>query len=142
MNEQLFAVWWYFKTKETNIATWFYLNILPWLNLLHFHQLVSFFEDRNAAIVTFSFFKGSSSQPTEGLVAIYYVGTILQSRKSLEILSGHGLRLLVGSHLFSSFDRLLGRVTSAPDQKFFHHKDTLLSHYYNLGWESICMMKK
>ena len=87
-------------------------------------------------------YKAEASQPAEVLVAIYYVGTILQSRKSLEILSGHGLRLLVGSHLFSSFDRLLGRVTSAPDQKFFHHKDTLLSHYYNLGWESICMMKK
>ena len=85
-------------------------------------------------------YKAEASQPAEVLVAIYYVGTILQSRKSLEILSGHGLRLLVDSQLFSSFDNLSGRGTSAPD--LFHHTHTLLSHYYNLGWESICMMKK
>ena len=64
-----------FKTKEMNslnTALCFYINILPWLSLLHFHQLVSFVEDRNAAIIMFSFFKGSrpvDSQPTtESLV--------------------------------------------------------------------------
>ena len=58
--------------KRINTSLCFYLNILPWLSLLHFHQLVSFVEDRNAAIIMFSFFKGSrpvDSQPTtESLV--------------------------------------------------------------------------
>ena len=59
-----------FKTKEMNslnTALCFYINILPWLSLLHFHQLVSFVEDRNPAIM-FSFFKGRVSQPDESLV--------------------------------------------------------------------------
>ena len=58
--------------KHINIALSFYLNIFPWLILLRFHQLVSFAEDRNAAIIMFSFFKVSrlvNSQPTtESLV--------------------------------------------------------------------------
>ena len=54
-------------------------------------------------------------------VATAYVAIILQSRKSLEILSSHSLRLLVDSQLFSTFDCLVsGRGgTSAPDQKVF-----------------------
>ena len=73
MNEQLFAVWWSFKTKETNTALYLnILNILLWLRKLHFHQLVSFAEDINAAILMFSFFTRGRSQPTESLVAIYY----------------------------------------------------------------------
>ena len=134
-------LWWCFKTKETTqqrAST--YLNILPWLNLIHFHQLISFVEDRNAAIITFSLFK-RSSQPTESLVAIYHVGSRLQFYRveSLEILSGYRLTLLVDSQLFSSFDRLSGRGT-APDLKVFS-----LYRYSSiplLRWKSICMMKK
>ena len=72
MNEQLFAGGVSTLKKRINTALCFYLNILPWLSLVHFHQLVSFVEDRNAAIIMFSFFKGSrpvDSQPTtESLV--------------------------------------------------------------------------
>ena len=72
MNEQLFAGGVSRLKKRINTALCFYLNFLPWLSLLHFHQLVSFVEDRNAAIIMVSFFKGSrlvDSQPTtESLV--------------------------------------------------------------------------
>ena len=72
MNEQLFVADVSRLKKRINTALCFYLNILPWLSLLHFHQLVTFVEDRNAAIIMFSFFKGSrlvDSQPTtESLV--------------------------------------------------------------------------
>ena len=86
----------------------------------------SFVEDRNAAVITFSFFKGSSSQVSQpkvlcGYLATTYVAIIQQSRKSLEILSSHSWRLWVDSQLFSTFDCLFsGRGgTSAPDQKVF-----------------------
>ena len=72
MNEQLFAGGVSRLKKRINTALCFYLNILPWLSLLHFHQLVSFVEDRNAAIIMFSFVKESrlvDNQPTtESLV--------------------------------------------------------------------------
>ena len=72
MNEQLFAGGVSRLKKRINTALCFYLNFLPWLSLLHFHQLVSFVEDRNAAVIMVSFFKGSrlvDSQPTtESLV--------------------------------------------------------------------------
>ena len=67
MNEQLFAGGVSRLKKRINTALCFYLNFLPWLSLLHFHQLVSFVEDRNGSIIMFSFFKGSrlvDSQPT------------------------------------------------------------------------------
>ena len=48
--------------KQINTALCFYINILPWLNLLHFHRLVSFVEDRNAAIIIFHSSKGVVSQ--------------------------------------------------------------------------------
>ena len=76
----------------------------------------------------FSFFKGSrlvDSQPTtESLV---YLGLphgqlaiILQSRKSLEILRSHTLRLLVDSQLFSAFDHLFrqGHISTRPKDFF------------------------
>ena len=72
MNVQLFAGGVSKLKKRINTASASTLNILPWLSLVHFHQLVSFVEDRNAAIIMFSFFKGSrliNSQPTtESLV--------------------------------------------------------------------------
>ena len=67
MNEQLFADSVSKLKKRINTALCFCLNILPWLSLVHFNQLVSFVEDRNTAIIMFSFFKGSrlvNSQPT------------------------------------------------------------------------------
>ena len=67
MTGQLFAGGVSRLKRRISTALFFYLNILPWLRLLHFHQLVSFVEYRNAAIIIFSFFKGSS-QPTESLV--------------------------------------------------------------------------
>ena len=71
MNEQLFAGG-VSRVKRIKTALRFYLNMLPWLSLLHFHRLVSFVEDRNASIIMFSFFKGSrlvdSQPPTESLV--------------------------------------------------------------------------
>ena len=72
MNEQLFAGGVSRLKKRIKTAFCFYLNILRWLSLLHFHQLVSFVEDRNAAIIMFSFVKESrlvDNQPTtESLV--------------------------------------------------------------------------
>ena len=69
----------------------------------------SFVEDRNAAVITFSFFKGSSSQVSKlkvlcGYLATAYVAIIVQSRQSVEILSSHSLRLWVDSQLLSTFD--------------------------------------
>ena len=102
MNEQLFAGRVSRLKKRINTAFCFYLNILPWLSLLHFHQVVSFVEDRNAAIIMFSFFKGSrlvdSPPTTESLV---YLG--------LRWIPSYFLLLIISS----------GRGTSAPDQKVF-----------------------
>ena len=102
MNEQLFAGGVSRLKKRINTAFCFYLNILPWLTLLHFHQVVSFVEDRNAAIIMFSFFKGSrlvdSPPTTESLV---YLG--------LRWIPSYFLLLIISS----------GRGTSAPDQKVF-----------------------
>ena len=76
----------------------------------------------------FSFFKGSrmvDSQPTtETLVYLglphSYLAIILQSRKFLEILSSHTLRLLVDSQLLSAFDHLFrqGNISTRPKSFF------------------------
>ena len=76
----------------------------------------------------FSFFKGSrlvDSQPTtESLVYLglprSYLAIILQSRKSLEILSSLTLRLLVDCQLFSAFDHLFsqGNINTRPKSFF------------------------
>ena len=130
MNEQLFTGGVSRLKKWINTSLCFYLNILHWLSLLHFHQLVSFVEDRNTAVIIF--FKGGSSQVSQlkvlcGYLATAYVAIILQSRKSLEILSSHSLRLLVDSELFcfyfwlSSF-RQRRNIVSRP--KIFFDRPT------------------
>ena len=113
------------KTKETNKYN---ILLLPWLSLLHFHQLVSFLENRNAAIIMFSFFKGSS-EPAESRVYLprSYNFTKQKVSESLEILSSHSLRLLVGFRLFSTFDCLFrqGNISTRPKSFFY----TLSCHF-------------
>ena len=58
---------------------------------------------------------------------------------SLEILSDHSLRLLVDSQ----FDPLSDRGASAPDLKVLSpYRDTLPSHYYNIGMEEYLFDEK
>lgn len=111
--------WWCFKTKETKLpksSMQYTSQLLPkcaspsyiwWLSLLHFHQLGSFVEDSNAAITMFSFLKGST-QPLKDLY-LGYLAIVLQTRKSLEILSSYELKILEDTQFFSSCDSLSGR---------------------------------
>ena len=95
MNEQLFAGGVSRLKKRINTALCFYLNILPWLSLVHFRQLVSFAEDRNAAIIMFSFFKVSrlvnSQQTTESMFSFFKVSRLVYSQPTTESLVYLGL---------------------------------------------------